>query len=71
MATKKKDGKKKGRPIGPFFVFQKEMRPIVVKEMPGAKQPEIAKELGRRWKKLTDEEKEKYKQQSTEPEKEE
>lgn len=62
--TKKKDGKKRGSP--PFFVFQKKMRPIVLKEMPDLKQTEIAKELGKRWRALSEEEKEKYKQEPAE-----
>ena len=52
---------KKGR-IGPFFVFQKKMRPILMKERPGLTSLEIAKELGSMWKALSHEERDKYQQ---------
>ena len=54
----KKDGKKRGS--SPFFAFQKMMRPIIVKEMPDLRQIEIAAELGKRWRALSEEEKRKF-----------
>ena len=48
------------RGCSPFFAFQKMMRPIIVKEMPDLRQIEIAAELGKRWRALSEEEKRKF-----------
>eukprot|EP00457_Paulinella_chromatophora_P008209 gb/GEZN01008238.1/.p1 GENE.gb/GEZN01008238.1/~~gb/GEZN01008238.1/.p1 ORF type:complete len:260 (+),score=87.34 gb/GEZN01008238.1/:360-1139(+) len=57
--SKKKDGEK--RPPNPYMTFAAEMRKTVMKENPEMKMTEVAKELGVRWRALSDKEKAKYK----------
>ncbi|KAI2502170.1 DNA binding protein [Fragilaria crotonensis] len=59
-APKKKStgGKKK---VSGYMLFCKETRPIIIKESPDLAFGAVGKELGKRWKALSDEEKEAYK----------
>lgn len=57
-----KDGKKKVR--SPFIIFCNEMRPVVKEENPGIKPKAMQKELGKRWKELSPEDQQKYKQKA-------
>jgi HMG (high mobility group) box len=59
-APKKKStgGKKK---VSGYMLFCKEMRPTILKESPDLAFGAVGKELGKRWKALSDDEKEAYK----------
>ena len=57
-AKKKVGGKKK---VSGYMLFCKETRPLIIKETPGMAFGAVGKELGKRWRELTDEEKEAYK----------
>jgi len=50
------------RKVSPYIVFTKEMRPKIVKDNPGMGFGDVGKALGEVWKKLTDAQKDKYKQ---------
>lgn len=56
--TQTQTGKKK---LSGYMVFAKEMRPKVVEENPDFTFGEVGKELGKRWRALSDEAKEEYK----------
>eukprot|EP00985_Skeletonema_marinoi_P012776 scaffold6259_cov75-Skeletonema_marinoi.AAC.4 len=58
-ATKAKGKSKK--PLTGYMLFAKEMRPVVKEENPEFSFGELGKELGARWRALTDDEKEAYK----------
>ena len=58
---KKSGGKKK---ISGYMVFCKEQRPILKKESPDMPFGQVGKELGKRWKALSDKEKEQYNSKS-------
>lgn len=59
-APKKKStgGKKK---VSGYMLFCKETRPVIIKESPDLAFGAVGKELGKRWRALTDEEKEAFK----------
>jgi len=59
---KTKDPNAPKRALSAFFFFCSEMRPAVRATMPGAGVGDIAKELGKRWEKVTD--KTKYEKQA-------
>lgn len=60
--SKSPDGKPKAkRPLSGYMLFGKKMRPVVLKEHPDYDVTEVMKELGKMWRELSDEEKEKYK----------
>ena len=56
---KKSTGTKKK--VSGYMLFCKETRPIIMKENPDLAFGAVGKELGKRWKALSDEEKEAYK----------
>jgi len=58
---KEKDPNAPKKPVTSFLVYSAEMRPIVREEYPELKVTEVAKELGKRWKELSDGEKKPYK----------
>jgi hypothetical protein len=58
VVKKKSGGKKK---VTGYMLFCKETRPLIIKETPDMAFGQVGKELGKRWKALTDEEKEGYK----------
>ena len=59
----KKSAAKGGKKApGPYMVFCKEMRPKIVKENPGFTFGEVGKALGAAWGKLSQAQKDKYKQ---------
>eukprot|EP00545_Synedropsis_sp_CCMP1620_P006464 CAMPEP_0119009350 /NCGR_PEP_ID=MMETSP1176-20130426/4306_1 /TAXON_ID=265551 /ORGANISM="Synedropsis recta cf, Strain CCMP1620" /LENGTH=71 /DNA_ID=CAMNT_0006961851 /DNA_START=135 /DNA_END=350 /DNA_ORIENTATION=- len=58
--VKKKSGGGKKKVTG-YMLFCKETRPIIVGETPDLPFGQVGKELGKRWKALTDEEKLAYK----------
>eukprot|EP00563_Minutocellus_polymorphus_P004729 CAMPEP_0181037506 /NCGR_PEP_ID=MMETSP1070-20121207/9439_1 /TAXON_ID=265543 /ORGANISM="Minutocellus polymorphus, Strain NH13" /LENGTH=75 /DNA_ID=CAMNT_0023115229 /DNA_START=129 /DNA_END=356 /DNA_ORIENTATION=+ len=64
-ATKKKAAKAKSdkpkKPLTGYMKFVKEMRPTVLEEKPDLTFGEVGKELGARWRALTDDEKAAYK----------
>jgi len=60
----KKEAQKKAppkRPLSQFIIFSNEIRPQIIKEKPDLKVPEVGKEIGKRWNKLSDAEKAKFK----------
>lgn len=59
MAADKKTKSK--RPPSPYIMFCKETRPKIIKESPELSFTDIGKELGARWRKLSAEEKAKFK----------
>lgn len=65
MPPKKSPAKKKSaggkKKVSGYMLFCKEQRPIVKKEMPDLTFGQIGKELGKRWKALSEKEKEGYK----------
>ena len=56
--TRKTGGAKK--PLSGFMKFCKEMRPVVKEEKPGIEFQNIGKELGKKWRALSDAEKKRY-----------
>lgn len=56
--TRKQEGGKK--PLSGFMKFSKQERQSVIKENPGIEFTAIGKELGKRWRALSDSEKSKY-----------
>jgi hypothetical protein len=48
------------RKMNPFMKFAKHERPLVMKKMPGASIPTVGKELGKRWRALSEAEKSRY-----------
>ena len=58
VVKKKTDGPKK--PLSPYMAFCKETRSKIVAENPAFTFGEVGKELGKRWKALTDEQKESF-----------
>jgi len=48
------------RKMNPFMKFAKQERPKIMKSMPGAAIPAIGKELGNRWRALSEAEKARY-----------
>jgi hypothetical protein len=48
------------RKMNPFMKFAKQERPKIMKSMPGASIPAIGKELGKRWRALSEGEKGRY-----------
>jgi len=48
------------RKMSAFFKFMKKERPVVLKEKPNLKFTEIGKELGKRWRALSEADKKKY-----------
>jgi len=50
------------RPFTSFLIFANEIRPQLLKNRPGLKVAELGKEIGARWRKLSQAEQEKYKQ---------
>jgi len=60
----KKEAQKKAppkKPLSQYIIFGNEIRPQIKKEKPDLKMTEIAVEIGKRWKKLSDAEKAKFK----------
>eukprot|EP00571_Detonula_confervacea_P014304 CAMPEP_0172301090 /NCGR_PEP_ID=MMETSP1058-20130122/3041_1 /TAXON_ID=83371 /ORGANISM="Detonula confervacea, Strain CCMP 353" /LENGTH=69 /DNA_ID=CAMNT_0013011087 /DNA_START=56 /DNA_END=265 /DNA_ORIENTATION=+ len=57
-AKKAKGGKKK---LSNYMIFAKETRPTIKEELPDLTFGEVGKELGKRWRALTDDEKAAYK----------
>lgn len=49
------------KPASAYMLFSKEMRPTVVEENPDMSFGEVGRELGARWRALSDDEKAKYK----------
>jgi hypothetical protein len=49
-----------GRKMSAFFKFMKKERPVVLKEKPNLKFTEIGKELGKRWRALSEADKKRY-----------
>ena len=48
------------RKMNPFMKFAKHERPKIMKSMPGASIPTIGKELGKRWRALSEADKGRY-----------
>ena len=48
------------RKMNPFMKFAKQERPKIMKSMPGASIPAIGKELGKRWRALSEADKGRY-----------
>ena len=48
------------RKMTPFMKFAKQERPKIMKSMPGASIPSIGKELGKRWRALSEADKGRY-----------
>jgi hypothetical protein len=57
---KKVDPNAPKRPLTGYMLFAKEVRPSVVAKFPELKTPDISKELGKMWKALTEEERQRY-----------
>ncbi|KAL7426481.1 hypothetical protein ACHAXM_000465 [Skeletonema potamos] len=60
-ATKAKGSPKAKKPLTGYMLFAKEMRPVVKEEQPELSFGELGKELGARWRALSDDAKAKYK----------
>ena len=58
MVKKEKDGPK--RALSAYMFFVQEERPKIVKENPDLKFGEVGKQLGAKWKTMSDKEKEPY-----------
>lgn len=52
------------RPPNAFMLFGKERRPLIAKDNPNLSNKEVSKLLGKEWHSLSDQEKDKYFQQS-------
>ena len=61
QATKAKGSPKAKKPLSGYMLFAKEMRPKLKEESPDLTFGEVGKELGARWRALSDDEKAKYK----------
>ena len=61
QATKAKGSPKAKKPLSGYMLFAKEMRPKLKEESPDLSFGEVGKELGARWRALSDDEKAKYK----------
>ena len=61
QATKAKGSPKAKKPLSGYMLFAKEMRPKLKEESPDLSFGEVGKELGARWRALSDNEKAKYK----------
>ena len=57
-ATRKQSGGK--RKMNPFMAFAKKERKDIMSSNPGMRVTEVGKELGKRWRALSDSEKSKY-----------
>jgi len=64
--TKDKDPNAPKRACGAYVFFTNEMRPIVMKEIPGIKFIEMGRILGERWRNLSVEDKKKFEDMATE-----
>ena len=61
QATKAKGSPKAKKPLSGYMLFAKEMRPKLKEQSPDLSFGEVGKELGARWRALSDAEKAKYK----------
>lgn len=61
QTTKAKGSPKAKKPLTGYMLFAKEMRPVVKEEQPELSFGELGKELGARWRALSDDAKAKYK----------
>tara|TARA_Y100000816_G_C26099052_1_gene582149 strand:- start:2301 stop:2612 length:312 start_codon:yes stop_codon:yes gene_type:complete len=59
--VKVKDPNRKKKPLTAYFHFANQRRPLLVAENPDTKMPNISKLLGEEWNKMSDEQKQPYK----------
>lgn len=57
----KKDKVKSNKALSPYFKFMQEQRPLVTKQLPQLSNKELITELAKRWKSLSQADKDKYK----------